>query len=66
MLDEKREKNVNNFFHLLRLVTESILFFNMERFSDTKYRVTHQGWDCNNDFKLLIYDDPKVELNPLS
>ena len=26
------------------------------------YRVTHKGWDCKDDQKLLKYDDSKVKL----
>ena len=26
------------------------------------YRVTHKGWDCKDDWKLLKYDDYKAKL----
>jgi len=29
------------------------------------YRVTHNGWDCKDDWKLSKYDDFSVELNLL-
>ena len=28
-------------------------------------RVTYNEWDCNDDHKLLKYEDPKVKLNLL-
>ena len=30
--------------------------------NSVNYRVTHKGWDCKDDLKLLKYDDLKVKL----
>ena len=55
-------------FHSLQPPTSlppATAVFHQNLHSISEYRVTHKGWDCNDDLKLFKYDDLKVKLKLL-
>jgi len=49
-------------------ITKKSIWFNILwryflHFFSLMYRVTHKGWDCKDDQKLLKYDNFKIKLN---